>query len=139
FPKTWNASVKSCLHHVTKQSSLKADVERGQSVPKQLQEKEKVLLSSIKPVLQKFVHDNPRLQLHALYTVQTFCHDQDFPKGLMLRMFNLLYNEDVIDEESFIAWKEDVNSDFPGKGKALFQVNSWLTWLQEADTEEDDE
>uniref|UniRef100_H2Z560 W2 domain-containing protein n=1 Tax=Ciona savignyi TaxID=51511 RepID=H2Z560_CIOSA len=128
-----------CLHHVTKQSSLKADVERGQSVPKQLQEKEKVLLSSIKPVLQKFVHDNPRLQLHALYTVQTFCHDQDFPKGLMLRMFNLLYNEDVIDEESFIAWKEDVNSDFPGKGKALFQVNSWLTWLQEADTEEDDE
>uniref|UniRef100_H2Z561 W2 domain-containing protein n=1 Tax=Ciona savignyi TaxID=51511 RepID=H2Z561_CIOSA len=116
-----------CLHHVTKQSSLKADVERGQSVPKQLQEKEKVLLSSIKPVLQKFVHDNPRLQLHALYTVQTFCHDQDFPKGLMLRMFNLLYNEDVIDEESFIAWKEDVNSDFPGKGKALFQVNSWLT------------
>uniref|UniRef100_F6R3K6 W2 domain-containing protein n=1 Tax=Ciona intestinalis TaxID=7719 RepID=F6R3K6_CIOIN len=138
-PEFIHVLTSSCLHHVTKQSSLKAGVDRGQNVPKTIQEEEKNLLKKIKPILQKFVHDDTNLQLHALHTVQAFCHDKDFPKGLLLRMFNLLYNEDVIDEEVFISWKEDVNSNFPGKGKALFQVNSWLTWLQEADTEDDDD
>lgn len=29
---------------------------------------------------------------------------------------------DVIEEESFFKWKEDVSQEFPGKGQALFQV-----------------
>jgi len=71
--------------------------------------------------------------------VQTFCHDRQFPKGLIWRLFNYFYHEDVIDEEIFLRWKEDVNDEYQGKDKALLQVNSWLTWLQEADTEDDDE
>lgn len=58
--------------------------------------------------------------------------------GMLLRWFLMLYDLEVIEEEVFIKWKEDINDEFPGKGKALFQVNQWLTWLQEADEEESD-
>jgi len=44
-----------------------------------------------------------------------------------------------VDEHVFLKWKEDVNDSYPGKGKALFQVNQWLTWLEEAESEEEDE
>ena len=30
---------------------------------------------------------------------------------------------EVIEEEIYLKWKEEVNDQFPGKGKALFQVN----------------
>lgn len=29
---------------------------------------------------------------------------------------------EIIEEEAFLAWKEDITQEFPGKGKALFQV-----------------
>ena len=40
----------------------------------------------------------------------------------MLRLFHLLYNCDVVEEEVYHSWKEDITQDFPGKEKALFQV-----------------
>jgi len=33
-----------------------------------------------------------------------------------------MYDNEVIDEEVFLRWKEEVNEQYPGKGKALFQV-----------------
>ena len=33
-----------------------------------------------------------------------------------------LYDDEVIEEEAFLKWKEEVNDQHPGKGKALFQV-----------------
>lgn len=100
-------------------------------------EEEKNSLLNLSSLLQKFLHDDPDLQLAALYATQTFCYQKDFPKGLIRQLFNYFYNEDVIDEEVFFRWKDDVNDDYEGKQKALFQVNSWLVWLQEADTEDD--
>lgn len=45
------------------------------------------------------------------------------------------YELDLIEEDAFLKWKEDIRDDYPGKGNALFQVNQWLNWLEE---EEDD-
>jgi len=42
--------------------------------------------------------------------------------GLLLRMFMNLYNFEVIDEDAFMQWKEELNDVHPGKGQALFQV-----------------
>lgn len=42
--------------------------------------------------------------------------------GLLLRMFMNLYDMEVIYEEAFTRWKEEVNDLQPGKGQALFQV-----------------
>jgi hypothetical protein len=37
-------------------------------------------------------------------------------------MFMLLYDMETVEEEAFVKWKENVNDDYPGKGRALFQV-----------------
>lgn len=42
---------------------------------------------------------------------------------MLLRWFVNLYNLEVVEEEAFLKWKEDITDDYPGKGKALFQVS----------------
>lgn len=78
-----------------------------------------------------------RLQVVALYALQVHCLNNNFPKGMLLRWFDLLYSLEIIEDEAFLKWKEDVTDEYPGKGKALFQVNQWLIWLEEED--DDDE
>lgn len=43
--------------------------------------------------------------------------------GMLLRMFMNMYDMEVVEEEVFLKWKEEVNDEYPGKGKALFQVS----------------
>jgi hypothetical protein len=38
-------------------------------------------------------------------------------------MFMNMYNLEILDEEAFMKWKEEVNDLHPGKGQALFQVS----------------
>ena len=47
--------------------------------------------------------------------------------GLLLRWFVNLYNLEIVEEDAFMRWKEDMpTQEFPGKGKALFQVSFFL-------------
>ncbi|KAK6317886.1 hypothetical protein J4Q44_G00111770 [Coregonus suidteri] len=89
--------------------------------------------------MQKFLHDQPQLQVSALYALQVHCNASHFPKGMLLRYYVHFYDMEIIEEEAFLAWKEDITQEFPGKGKALFQVNQWLTWLETAEEEESEE
>lgn len=47
--------------------------------------------------------------------------------GMLLRFFVHFYDMEIIEEEAFLAWKEDITQEFPGKGKALFQVKCLFT------------
>lgn len=134
-----NVLTTSVLRYVTSESTLGDDADPTNNPSKALQEKEKQLLNEMKDVIQKFVQDNTVLQMHCLYASQVFCHNNNFPKGMMLRLFMNLYDMEVIDEDVFLKWKEEVNDEYPGKGKALFQVNQWLTWLEEAESESEGE
>lgn len=42
---------------------------------------------------------------------------------MLLRMFVYLYDHEVIEEDMFLRWKEEVNDEYPGKGRALFQAS----------------
>ena len=86
-------------------------------------EAEKELLDKFRHVLKPFIADKPKLQLAAVYALQMSCNALCFPKGLLLRSFVNFYEMDIVDEHAFLQWKEDVNETYPGKGKALFQVN----------------
>jgi hypothetical protein len=44
--------------------------------------------------------------------------------GMLLRLFERLYDMEIIEEQAFIKWKEQVSDEYPGKGKALFQVRT---------------
>jgi len=45
-----------------------------------------------------------------------------------------LYNFEVIDEDAFMQWKEELNDVHPGKGQALFQVWRLCLRVLEFDT-----
>lgn len=49
---------------------------------------------------------------------------------MLLRYFVHFYDMEIIEEDAFLAWKEDITQEFPGKGKALFQVTVVLKHCQ---------
>uniref|UniRef100_A0A1B0A9G7 Eukaryotic translation initiation factor 4 gamma 2 n=1 Tax=Glossina pallidipes TaxID=7398 RepID=A0A1B0A9G7_GLOPL len=102
-------------------------------------EKEESLLHKYCQILKSFLGHSIELQLTAIYALQVFCYNENFPKGMLCRWFKYLYEAEVMDEETFIMWKEEISDKYPGKGAALFQVNNWLTWLQEAESEDDED
>lgn len=106
---------------------------------KQSIEKEMDILRKYCPVLNAFLNGNNDLQLIAIYAMQVYWYSIDFPKGVLLRWFREFYELSVIEEDAFLRYKEDVTDMYPGKGKALFQVNQWLTWLAEAEDEDEED
>ncbi|MBZ3875543.1 Eukaryotic translation initiation factor 4 gamma 2 [Sciurus carolinensis] len=119
-----NILMTSFLQYISSEVSPPSDETDSSSAPSKEQlEQEKQLLLSFKPVMQKFLHDHVDLQVSALYALQVHCYNSNFPKGMLLRFFVHFYDMEIIEEEAFLAWKEDITQEFPGKGKALFQVN----------------
>ncbi|XP_012279847.1 eukaryotic translation initiation factor 4 gamma 2 isoform X2 [Orussus abietinus] len=133
-----NALTTVLLKYITQESTLAPDVDPTQIPDKALQDKERALLEKYMRVLQSFL---PTIdaQVTAIHTLQAFCFSHNFPKGMLLRWFMKLYELEVVDEEAYVKWKEDITDAYPGKGKALFQVHNWLTWLQNASSEEEDD
>jgi len=105
---------------------------------KEVQEVEKDFIAKFKTFLKEFIGSDVISQLEAIYVLQIYCHENQFPKEMLLRLFIIFYNMELVDEDVFLQWKEDINETYPGKGKALFQVNNWLQWLETADEEEDE-
>uniref|UniRef100_A0A8C4QUU4 Eukaryotic translation initiation factor 4 gamma 2 n=1 Tax=Eptatretus burgeri TaxID=7764 RepID=A0A8C4QUU4_EPTBU len=134
-----NILVTCLLHFITGETSLADGFDPTVAPNRDVMEREKQLLDSFQPVLCRFLHGRVPLQLSALYALQVHCHQHCFPKGMLLRWFIALYDLEVVEEEAFLAWKEDLAQEFPGKGKALFQVNQWLTWLETAEEDESEE
>ncbi|XP_059486648.1 eukaryotic translation initiation factor 4 gamma 2 isoform X2 [Neocloeon triangulifer] len=134
-----NALVTVLIKYITQESTLAEGLDASNPPEKAVLEKEQALLGRFKLVLQSFLHEKVDLQVIAVYGLQTFCHSLQFPKGMLLRWFHNLYDLEVIEEEAFMKWKEDISDDYPGKGNALFQVNQWLTWLAEAEYEEEED
>ncbi|XP_034046686.1 eukaryotic translation initiation factor 4 gamma 2a [Thalassophryne amazonica] len=132
-----NLLMTSLLQYITEEISVHE--EQLATPTKEQLEEEKQLLLAVKPVLQTFLHNRTNLQFSALYALQVHCNTKGFPKGMLLRYFMHLYDMEIIEEEAFLLWKEDITQEFPGKGKALFQVNQWLTWLETAEEESEDE
>merc|ERR1711902_447279 len=127
--------ITTIVRLISESTTLKND---SSSVEKEDTDKEKEMIMEFKTVLSSYLVSH-ELQLVAVYALQVFCFSRSFPKGMLLRWFVALYEADIIDEHVFLKWKEDVNDSYPGKGKALFQVNQWLTWLEEAESEDEDE
>uniref|UniRef100_A0A3Q2VUG5 Eukaryotic translation initiation factor 4 gamma 2 n=1 Tax=Haplochromis burtoni TaxID=8153 RepID=A0A3Q2VUG5_HAPBU len=134
-----NILMTSFLQYIAYESNPDDDEEQHAAPSKDQLEEEKQLLLSFKPVLQKFLHDHIELQVSALYALQVHCNAKRFPKGMLLRYFVNFYDMEIIEEEAFLSWKEDLTQEYPGKGKALFQVNQWLTWLETAEEEESED
>lgn len=131
--------VTTLVKFITAQSTLLDGCDVSVAPEKVCVLKEKLLLEKYKGVLQKFLLDKTDLHVTAIYALQVLSHQWNNPKGLLLRLFSNLYDMEVVYEDAFIRWKEEVNDLQPGKGQALFQVNQWLVWLEQADDDSDEE
>ncbi|XP_049906399.1 eukaryotic translation initiation factor 4 gamma 2a [Epinephelus moara] len=134
-----NILMTSFLQYIAYEINPDDDEDQLSAPSKEQMNEEKQLLLSFKTVMQKFLHDHIDLQVAALYALQVHCNTKGFPKGMLLRYFVNFYDMEIIEEEAFLSWKEDITQEYPGKGKALFQVNQWLTWLETAEEEESEE
>ena len=63
-------------------------------------------------------------QVGCVYEVQAFCHEHQWPTGLVKKLFYNLYETDIIFEDAYGVWREDVSDATPGKDKALFQARA---------------
>uniref|UniRef100_A0A7S4LMH5 MIF4G domain-containing protein n=1 Tax=Eutreptiella gymnastica TaxID=73025 RepID=A0A7S4LMH5_9EUGL len=70
-----------------------------------------------------------QLQVLVLDEVHRACVQFSFPKGHMARMFRLLYEAGVCSSFAFEDWIEGA-TDVPDKGKAIFEVNTFLQSLK---------
>lgn len=123
----------------TKSAVAEIEAEEASNTDKRIIELQKDVLAKYAQIFQSFLLDRPNLQLALLYALQTYCHRLAFPKGMIFRWFIMLYDLEIVDSEVFLTWKEEVNDDYPDKGKALFQVNTWLNWLEKAEEDDDEE
>jgi translation initiation factor 4G len=105
---------------------------------KNILNQEKLFLETHRQCLQTYLKTIEQ-QVWALYALQLIAYENHFPKELLLRLFVYSYDLDIIEEDAYFKWKEDINDDIPGKGKALFQVSKWLQWLEHASEESDDD
>lgn len=112
-----NALMTVLLKYITQESSIIGNDEKA------VIEKETSLLKRYQPVLHAFLREKSSLQLVAVYSLQMHFYSLGFPRGQLLRWFVALYEMEIVDEEAFLNWKEDVTDAYPGKGQALFQVN----------------
>lgn len=79
----------------------------------------------------------PGVQLAAVFAVQQFFQEASSRKGLMRRLLQDLYQGEVLREETYTKWRDDVKDQTPGKVQAITDVSAWLQELAEQEEEED--
>jgi translation initiation factor 4G len=109
----------SLLDTMTRVTTLRQDPPPDDKAPKT----ERELFKRLAPLLRIFTNDKLSAQVAVLYALQVFCFQRQHPKGLMLRMAMNLYDFDVVDDEGFVRWREEINETVPGKvGSILGQL-----------------
>ena len=97
-----------------------------------------VILKKRIPLLNRYIDHKENLELQTLYAIQHLMNDLGQPKGVLRQIFDILYDDDVISEETFKNWEQckDPN-EIEGKGVALLSVRGFFTWLRETESGED--
>ena len=99
---------------------------------------EKKLLTTLLPIILPFVEDEHTLQLEVLFALQALCEDTGHKSGacrrrlvqrparpsshagapfagMFLRVAQVLYVQDVCEEDAFFAWQDDTAEEVSSK------------------------
>lgn len=75
-----------------------------------------------------------------LYALQAFHSNVGLAKGMLPNIMMQLYQNDVLGEEAFFAWRDDtIDRSTPGKEKALQQSSQFFDYLEQSDNEDEDD
>lgn len=118
--------IQSLVTCVVKNASEKTVLNSGQTsaskVDKQLVEEQKKLIAKYKDILYPYLASNSSKQVEAIYAMQVYAGSKGFPKYFLAHLFNQMYDLELIEEEAFYVWKDEINENYPNKGQALFHV-----------------
>lgn len=67
------------------------------------------LFSKYCPLLQRYVDNHDRYELQCLFALQSLVHKWEHPPGLLLTIFEKLWEDGHISNESLLAW--ELNND----------------------------
>jgi len=96
------------------------------------------LLKERGPILKRYIDGKVQLEGQALVAMQYLMHKLEHPNKLLHTMFEELYDDEIISEDAFFLWEKNEDpSEQEGKGVALKSCTQFLTWLREAENEED--
>ena len=86
------------------------------------------------PIVVKFVDGIDKLELQVLFALQALSVKHQHPAGLLERLFNSFYENDVVSEDSFIEWEASKNpEEMEGKGVCVKSVQKFINWLRTND------
>lgn len=125
-----NAAEKSVLS--TENSDLNSKMDKSHV------NKQKQLIQQYQRTLQDYLCEPKsklNKQIEAIYAMQVYANSKGFPKYFLAHLFNQMYDLEIIEEEAFLQWKDEINESYPNKGQALFYLQRWFNWLQEASEE----
>lgn len=131
-------SLITCIVKNAAEKSVLIDENRshlGINVDKANVYKQKQLIQKYQDLLKEYLASNQSKQIEAIYAIQVYAESKGLPKYLLPHLFNQMYDLEIIEEEAFYAWKDEINENYPNKGRALFHLQKWFNWLQEAPEE----
>lgn len=127
-----NAAENSVLS--TENSDLNSKMDKNQVA------KQKQLIQTYQSILQEYLASGVKKmriskQIEAINAMQVYANSKGFPKYFLAHLFNQMYDLEIIEEDAFLQWKDEINENYPNKGQALFYLQRWFNWLQEASEE----
>ena len=75
--------------------------------------------------MQDYLSSKQAKQVEAIYAMQVYANSKGFPKYYLAHLFNQMYDLEIIEEEAFLQWKDEINENYPNKGQALFYVGNF--------------
>lgn len=72
-------------------------------------------------LLQRYMDNNENYELQCLYAVQALVHKWEHPPGVLLTIFEKLWEDGIISNESLFAWEASKDpAEQEGKGKTPY-------------------
>jgi translation initiation factor 5 len=142
------ASAKEIVEVVTNQqmaSALKAHDKihiliRAAITPQFFKEKE---IEKYAPAVAKIANGNKIIERHLISSLELISKDKPKNFAVMLKQF---YDEDVLDEETILEWADDGRSEYTleavdedARAALRGEAEPVIIWLQEADSDSEDE
>lgn len=95
-------------------------------------------------VLKECCYAKMKSSAAALRQLEAVFSELGFPLGdkgvpVLTKVFQEIYERDVMTEDTLRAWREDIHNTTPGHDKALLQTQPWFEWLDNAEEEENDD
>uniref|UniRef100_A0A1B6CCD2 MI domain-containing protein n=1 Tax=Clastoptera arizonana TaxID=38151 RepID=A0A1B6CCD2_9HEMI len=86
-------------------------------------------------VLMFYVDNKEERELALINAIQALVTKLEHPKGVLTRLFTLLFEDGVVSVDSFLKWKD--GAEVEGKGVSVKSLNSFFVMLQECESEDE--